>query len=364
VNFDLSEDELMLKGVAERFVADRYDPENRRAYRAEIFGFSHENWALLGELGLIGAAFSPDSGGMGSSACDLAILFEALGRGMVVEPLIDSVLIAGRLFERVAKGSLKSAWIDDLVAGKRRLALAHREYRGRSNAGHVETRAIMNGHNWSISGEKSMVLAGPGADGFIVSARTGEGDVRLFLVKPDGPGVSTRNFRMLDGSSACQVNLKDAIVNTDQLLDGGLEDIAAIEAGASVARSAEALGIMETLFASTIDYLRARTQFGASLGSFQAIQHRMVAQYAVIEQARSLLTLAAMAESGDDIPASGARAFISDASVTFGHEMIQMHGGMGVSDELAIGHGHKRLMLLSRWPEDAKAALDRYAGVA
>ena len=148
-------------------------------------------------------------------------------------------------------------------------------------------------------------------------------------------------------------------------LDGGLSALADAEAFAALARSAEALGIMERIFQETIDYLRTREQFGARLGSFQAIQHRMVTQYSVIERSRALLNLALVSWQTEDFVRNvqGARAFIADASVTLGHEMIQFHGGMGVTDELAVGGGHKRLLVLSRWPEPPLAALDRYAGL-
>jgi alkylation response protein AidB-like acyl-CoA dehydrogenase len=312
-------------------------------------GFCANNWALLGDLGLIAMSFDMDSGGLSASTTDLAVVFEALGRGLVVEPLIEAVLVAGKIFEAHASPELKQIWMDDLVSGKRRLALAHREARSRGNAAWVETQAVHTADGWQLSGTKQMVRAGVGADGFIVSARTsgdfGDADgVKLFLVGADASGVASTAYRVIDGTVACEISLHDV----------------SAEANANVARCAEALGIMDMLFTTTLDYLRTRQQFGVALGSFQALQHRMVAQYAVIEQARALLYLAVIA-GGEAV--AGARAFISEASVTLGHEMIQLHGGMGVTDELIVGHGHKRLMMLSRYPEDAAAALDSYAEI-
>jgi alkylation response protein AidB-like acyl-CoA dehydrogenase len=362
VNFDLSQDEEMLKAVAERFVTDRYDGERRRAALGQPSGFCADNWALLSDLGLIAMAFGEESGGLSASATDLAVVFEALGRGLVVEPLIESVLVAGKIFEAYAAPELKQNWMDDLVSGKRRLALAHRETRSRGNPAWVETQAIHAADGWRLSGTKQMVRAGVGADAVIVSARTsgafGDGEgIELFLVVTGAPGMSSTAYRVIDGTVACEIALHDVAAEP---LGAGLSAITTAEAKANIARCAEAVGIMEMLFATTIDYLRTRTQFGVPLGSFQALQHRMVAQYAVIEQARSLLYLAVMS-GGDAI--AGARAFISEVSVPLGHEMIQLHGGMGVTDELIIGHGHKRLMMLSRYPEDATAALDLYAGI-
>ncbi|MEY4501387.1 MAG: hypothetical protein RIS52_1277 [Pseudomonadota bacterium] len=363
VNFDLSQDEEMLKAVAERFVADRYDGERRRAALCQPTGFCADNWTLLGDLGLIAMAFDAESGGLSASATDLAIVFEALGHGLVVEPLIEAILVAGKIFESHAAPALKQEWMDDLVNGKRRLALAHREARSRGNPAWVETHAIHTVDGWRLSGTKQMVRAGVGADALIVSARTsgafGDAEgIMLFLVAANASGMTSTPYRVIDGTVACEISLHDVATEP---LGAGLSAIMNAESKANIARCAEAVGIMEMLFATTIDYLRTRTQFGVPLGSFQALQHRMVAQYAVIEQARSLLYLAVMS-GGDAI--AGARAFICDASVTLGHEMIQLHGGMGVTDELIIGHGHKRLMMLSRYPEAAAVALDDYARIS
>jgi alkylation response protein AidB-like acyl-CoA dehydrogenase len=369
VNFDLSQDEEMFKAVAERFVSDRYDPDRRRSYLAEPWGFSADNWKLLGELGLISAMFGTDEGGLGVGETGLAAIFEAFGRGLVVEPLAQSLLLAGGLFARTASAPLKAQWMPDLVSGARRLALAHREQGARKNDAWAETTAQANGQGQCLSGEKSVVPAGYGVDAYIVSARVsgGAGDrdgTALFLIDAGAKGVTINPWRLIDGSTAITLTLDQVQVDGDACLGdaclgGGLGDIEAAQSQASLAASAEALGIMERLFADTLDYLKTRTQFGVALGNFQALQHRMVAQYSVLEQSRGLLNLAVIENTPRAI--DGARAFIAEASILLGHEMIQMHGGMGVTDELMIGQGHKRLIMLSRWPGDASAALDRYA---
>jgi len=366
VNFDLTEDEEMLKALVERFVADRYDPDKRRAYLAEPEGFSRSNWALLGELGLIALPFAPEHGGLGAGATGLATVFEVLGRGLVVEPLAEAALLAGGLLARLAGDALSAEWMPQLIAGEKRLAFAHREAAARDNWAWVETRAQDN----RLSGEKSLVVAGAGADGFIVSARSAgaagdSGGIALYLVEASAPGLEIAPWRLVDGGVAATLRLD----NVDAVpLGGGLAEIAEARSWLALAQSAEALGIMERLFAETLDFLRTRKQFGVPLGSFQALQHRMAAQYSQIEQARALLNLAMMTPPEDAAAwrraVDGARAFIADAAVALGHEMIQMHGGMGVTDELIIGHGHKRLLMLSRWPETSAAALDRYAGVS
>ncbi len=374
MNFDLNEDEEMLKALADRFVADRYDHDSRRKFLTEPCGFSPENWQLLGDMGLIAAPFPEEVGGLGLDATGVAIVCEALGRGLVVEPIVESVVMAGRLFAMTAPDTTRDAWAADLVSGEKRLAFAGMEKAAHDDLSWVETRAFAEGGRWRLSGVKPFCAAGACADGSIVLARVagepGEGQgLALFLVPATHPGVSQREWRMADGSVAVALTLENVVVDDDHKLDRmGPEALIAIEAAdqmASLGRSAEALGIMERLFADTLDYVRTRSQFGAAIGSFQAIQHRMVAQYAVIEQSRALLNLALVSygEEGFGKAVQGARAFIAKVSLDLGHEMIQFHGGMGITDELAIGAGHKRLLVLSRWPETPLATLDRYAQV-
>lgn len=235
---------------------------------------------------------------------------------------------------------------------------------------HVNSRAEGNGAGLRLTGTKACVPGGGGVDGFIVSARTagkpGEAEgLGLYFIPADAAGLTIQTWRMADGSAAVSLTLAGVAVAPAHCLAGGAAEIDEAEVLASLARTAEAIGIMERLFADTLDYLRTREQFGAKLGSFQAIQHRMVAQYARLEQCRALLHLALVSQGADGFAAavSGARAFVSEAALALGHEMIQFHGGMGVTDELSIGHGHKRLLVLSRWPDGPDLALDRFAGV-
>ena len=375
MNFDLSEDQELLKALAERFVAGHCDLDRRRLGQASDYGFLPENWALMGELGLIAAPFAPDDGGMGLGASDLATVFEALGRGLAIEPLIENVLVGGCLFAATARGALREAWLPAIVSGERRIALAHAEAGGRGGRLWVETRCHADGQGVVIDGSKPYVPAGCGADGYIVSARAHgtPGDAEglgLYFVPADAPRLTVTPWRMADGSRAVSIDLTSVSLGPDQQLDAGPDGafaaIEAVQCRANLARAAEALGVMERIFADTLDYLRTREQFGTPLGSFQAIQHRMALQYAALEQARALVNLAQVSEGGLDFASAvdGARAFIARTSIALGHEMIQFHGGMGVTDELAIGHAHKRLLMLSRWPDDPDAALDRFAGVA
>ncbi|MDR2857014.1 MAG: acyl-CoA/acyl-ACP dehydrogenase [Novosphingobium sp.] len=371
MNFDLTEDEEMLKALVERFVADRYDIERRRGYMASDLGFSRENWRLLGELGLIAAPFAEQDGGMNLDATAIAAVFEALGRGFVAEPLIENVLLAARLFATTAPEALREQWLHRFVSGEARVAFAHAETGARPGRPWVETTAGACGEGVRLAGEKAYVPAGGGVDGFIVSARAdGAGPAAdgfgLYFVPAGEQGLTVRDWRMADGTVAVSLTLDNVAVPPGNILSGGVAEVKQGEVLANLARVAEALGIMERLFAETREYLLTRQQFGVRLASFQALQHRMVAQYAAIEQSRALLNLALISwdTPGFARAVQGARAFIGDASIDLGHEMIQMHGGMGVTDELSIGHGHKRLLVLSRWPDDPASALESFACLA
>lgn len=371
MNFDLTEDEEMLKALAERFVRNQYDMDRRRIYQSYSNGFCAANWALLGELGLIAAPFAAEDGGLGLDATGLATVFEALGRGLVVEPLTENVVLAARLFAASATGPLRAAWLPRLLTGEARIALAHAEIAGRPGRLWIEAQARANGAGIGLNGTKAYVPAGAGVDGYLVSARQsgapGEPEgVGLFFVAADAPGLSRETWRLADGSVAVSLVLDNVAAETGFAEKNGVARIEAADTLASLARSAEALGVMERMIGETLEHLRTREQFGVKLSSFQALQHRMVAQYAVIEQCRALLNLALVSwESTGFVKAvQGLRAFIATASVALGHEMIQFHGGMGVTDELAIGHAHKRLLVLSRWPDDPDCSLDRFAGVA
>lgn len=371
LDFDLNQEQALLKATVDRFVDDCYAGDRRRAYLAEETGFGRENWRLLGELGLIAAAFSERRGGLGSSLTDVAVIFEALGRGNIVEPLLESAFVAGGLFDRLAPDRLAAEWAGDLVSGKKRLALAHREKAARKNSRHVACRAERNGVGWILNGEKSVVAGGWGADGYLISVRVSgepadDAGVMWFLAAADEKGIEARPYRLIDGTSVCTLSLDNVKLANDRILGEGFDAFDEVSARADVAQAAEAVGLMDAVFASTLDYLRTRKQFGAPLGSFQAIQHRMVALYAKLEQSRSLL-YAALTANADEPAAprkliAGMRAFVAEAALELGHEAIQLHGGMGVSDELMIGHAHKRLVKFSRFPIDAETALDRFAG--
>ena len=369
MNFKLTEDESMLKSMTERFVLDRYDTERRRRYLSEESGFSKENWSQLAEMGILAAALPDSAGGLGLNLTSLAVISEALGNGMVVEPVLESAFFAAPLFASGANSELVEQWAGALATGERRIALAHIEKGSRGGSIWIETHSHKSGSEVTLNGIKPYVVAGHAADGFLVSARHEghPGDDEgwsLYFVPANANGLSQASWRMADGSLAASLRLENVSVLPENELLQGNSLLRQATSRANLVSSAEALGIMERLFADTLEYVRQREQFGTPIGKFQAIQHRLAAQYAEIEQSRALLELAIVSDGspGFATAVDGARAFIAEAAINLGHEAIQLHGGMGITEELAIGHGHKRLLVISRWPDDASAALDRYAG--
>lgn len=362
MNFDLTEDEQMLKAVAERFLDNQYAGEERREYQSQPCGFEPRNWALLGELGILAASYPEEAGGLDLGATSISLIHHAMGRGLAVEPLIDCALLAGGILVR-AQDEIAGQWADDLASGTKRAALAHNEFDAPGGWSGLRTRARKTGDTVQITGTKPFTMGGCEADLYLVSALdsdAGDGGA-LYLVAADADGLDVETWRVADGSMAAMLRLND--VRPIARIEDGARLLAQVEQTASLARSSEMVGIMERLFEHTLDYLRQREQFDQPLSRFQAIQHRMAALYAKLEQAKSLLDFAIVSEGTPDYAKrlDGARAFIAETGIELGHEAIQLHGAMGITQELSIGQGHKRLMVLSRWPEAPDAALDRFA---
>lgn len=361
VDFELNEDQVLLKGLVEKFVEDRYELTRRIAYQREPAGFAADNWRMLAELGMLALPFAAEHGGLDGGTIEIVTVMEVLGKGLVAEPVLSDLLIAGRLIEAAGTESQKADWLPRIIGGEARLALAHFEHRARYNLAHVATTA----RGSEINGVKTMVLAGAGVDAYIVSARTaGEcrdaDGIRFFLVPATAKGVAARHYRLTDGSVASEVQFH--AVTEAEPLALGYEAFATVVDEARIAACAEMIGIMSSLLDQTLEYLRTRQQFGTPLGSFQAIQHRMSDNFVRLELARSQLLRAALAApgAGRARAIAGAKSLISANAVAIGEEAIQMHGGMGTTDELWIGHGHKRLLLLASLFGDADAELERY----
>ncbi len=351
VDFGLNDDQAMLKTLIERFVADRYPSGARAGYRATPAGYSAENWALLAELGVLALPVSEADGGLGGGAVESATVMEAIGRGLVAEPFLDATIVGGGLLSQAGTVAQKQMWIERLLTGEAVVMLAWAEHGTRFDMDRPATRFA----DGTVRGMKTFVAGG--ADAYVVTARDGD-ETHLFLVAADASGLQRRDYRLVDGSVACELAFDGVAA---ERMDGGLDALAVVIARARLAASAEMVGIMGLLFDTTLDYVRQRQQFGVAIGSFQALQHRLADQYAALELARSHLYRAMLAEP-DEAPATlaAAKSFISTAAVRLGEECIQMHGGMGVSDELDLGHGHKRILRLASLFGDAAHETMRY----
>ena len=349
MNFDLDENQSLFKATVERF-AGSGSASLYKAARANPGGVDPARWATLASLGILGLAASEADGGLGGSALDCAVVAEALGRGMVPEPWLESAYLPLRL---VAGLSDLSGRIAD---GSERVAVALAEPGQRYRTDPTLVRAIRRGEDWSLSGRKTFVLSGEAAETYLVTAAT-EAGAALFAVP--AAAVQVQGYAVADGSRAVEFTLYEAPASWL-----GTPDIDRAIAEARLMATAEILGLAQKMFEETLVYVRERRQFGQPLGRFQVIQHRLVDAYASLEQMRSLLLRVAMAERPDAAEILGCKAFVAEAALAIGHGAIQLHGGMGVTDELTIGHAHKRVLLLSKLFGDPASDLARFAVAA
>ncbi len=376
MDFDFTEEQRLLDETVRRLVKDEYDIAKRKSYMAAPDGFSRKLWDRYAELGLLGLPFAESEGGFGGSAVEIMIVMESFGRGLVVEPYLASIVLGGGLVSLAGSAAQKQAILPQVAAGKLLLAFAHGERQSRYALADVETTATKDGSGWMLSGHKGVVLNGDSADQLIVSARSAGGSrerngIGLFLVDAKAKGVGVRGYPTVDGLRAAEVTLDGVRVGGDAVLgvaDGAYPVIEHAVDRALAALAAEAVGIMETLNAATLDYLKTRKQFGVPIGSFQALQHRMADMVVEHEQSKSMAVLAAL--SADLADAAERRRVISAAKVQIGRsgrfvgqQSIQLHGGIGMTDEYLAGHYFKRLTMIDQSFGDADHHLDRFAEV-
>jgi alkylation response protein AidB-like acyl-CoA dehydrogenase len=359
MNFDFSEEQVMLRDSVAKFVQDEYDFDTRRKIADSDTAMSKEMWQSFAELGWLSIPFSQEHGGFGGDATDIMLVMEELGKGLVVEPYLATVLLFGGLLQRGGSSEQREKIIPGIIDGSCQGAFAYLERQSRYELADVKTSAIVEGEQVRLNGEKVVVINGANADQFIVSARTDgqQSDaqgISLFLVPADAAGLERTSIRMMDGQLVANLVFKDVLVPAANLvgeLHKGLPLIEALALDAKLAVAAEALGIMAQLNAKTLEYTKTRKQFGVAIGSFQALQHRMVDTFMAYEQTRSLLyrALCETAEEGVDSAATihALSVMVDKAGKLIFAEAIQMHGGMGLTDELDIGHYAKRLMMIN-----------------
>ncbi len=359
MNFDFSEEQVMLRDSVARFIQDDYDFDTRRRIADSDEGISRESWQTFAELGWLSIPFAEEHGGFGGSAVDVMVVMEQLGRGLVLEPYLETVLLFGGLLREGGTEAQQSRFIPAVIDGSCLGAFAYLERQSRYELADVATSATADGEGYRLSGEKVVVLNGANADHFIVSARTSgeqfaEQGISLFLVAADAPGVEKLGYSLMDGRRVVNLLLNDVQVPADSLVgerDGGYPLIESVVMQANLALAAEAVGIMGELNAKTVEYTKTREQFGVPISSFQALQHRMVDTFIAYEQTRSLLYRAVCALDDQQEDAATAvhalKVMLDRAGKQIFGEAIQLHGGMGITDELDIGHYAKRLMMIN-----------------
>ena len=376
MNFDFTEEQQMVRDSIARFVQDDYDWDTRKAIVASEKGLSPDNWKLFAELGWLSIPFAEEHGGFGGNIVDLSVVMEELGKGLVVEPYFPTVVLFGGLIARAGNDAQRAEWLPRVIGGDVLGGFAYVERQSRFALHDCLTTATPSGDGFVLNGEKVVVFNGEQAGHLVVLARTaGEQSDRtglsLFIVDTSAAGIDKMNYPMMDGQRVANVTFKDVALPADALLGEEGQALALVEAlvdEAIIALASEAVGIMGLLNAKTLEYAKTREQFGVAIGSYQALQHRMVDTMMAYEQCKSLL-FKALCEYKQD-PAMAAETIHAlkvlidrNAKHVFG-EAIQIHGGMGMTDELDIGHYAKRLMMINTTFGDANFHRNRFVETA
>ncbi len=373
MDFELSDEQTLLKDSVERFIQDNYGGQRRHDLVNSDLGFSRENWALFAEMGWLGLPFSEDSGGFDGTPADVSVVMECLGGGLAVEPFVATVLLGGMLVDVAGSAAQKSEILPKVIAGEMHMAFAYAEPQSRYKLADVETTATRDGGGFVLNGRKTVVLNGAAADLIVVSARTSgsardEAGISLFLVEQNAAGLTRKDFHTLDGGRASDLEFDKVRIDADGFLGPIGESYPLIEKIidlAICAVSAEAVGAMRKANEITQEYVATRKQFGAAIGSNQVIQHRLVDMHVAAEEAKSMADMAAMRVSGSDDErrqaASAIKSKIGETGRFVGEQGIQLHGGIGMTDECAIGHYYKRLMTIDMLFGNKDFHLNRYA---
>jgi alkylation response protein AidB-like acyl-CoA dehydrogenase len=379
MDFQYSEEQTLLADSVKRLISDNYDFEARKKVIASANGMSEQVWSQMAEMGLLSLPFSEAEGGFAAGAMGMLPTMKAVGEGLLLEPYLQSVALAGRLVEKLGSAAQRKTILPAVMDGSLKLALAYSELQSRYDIADLQSTAKAEGAGYVLNGEKIMVIHGPHAHQFVVSARTSGAasdpkGISLFLVAANAPGVSLKTERTVDNQRSADVSFKNVKLGAEALLGKAGEGFEALDEAidyASVLLCGEGVGAMDAANAMTLEYLKNRKQFGVNIGSFQVLQHRMVDMTIVTRQADSLSLLAANAVdqfSRGEITArerrhmvAAARVKLADACRQVGQEAIQLHGGMGMTQEMKVSHTFKRLTMISQAFGDADHFLERFA---
>ncbi|MDO9316780.1 MAG: acyl-CoA dehydrogenase [Gammaproteobacteria bacterium] len=357
MDFSYSEEQQMLQDSVSKFVQRHYGFDTRKEILASPRGFSTENWRLFAELGWLTVPFKIEDDGFGGFATDLMVIMEEFGKVMLVEPYVATAVLGGGLISELGSAQQKSAWLPQLMSGTLQLACAVAEPDSRYNLASVTTTAVVQGDSFIVDGSKILVLNGPDADQLLVSVRTAGADrdvhgISVLLIDANSPGIRKHSYTNVDGHRAAEITFTRVKVPATRLLGAVDEAYAGLERvvdRATLAVCAEAVGALDSLLAKTVEYSKTRKQFGTAIGSFQALQHRMADMFIECQLARSIVMMAAMrldsdAPDADKMRAvSAAKSRVGKAIRKVGQEAVQLHGGIGITDELDVGHLFKRV---------------------
>jgi alkylation response protein AidB-like acyl-CoA dehydrogenase len=351
MDFELNDDQSMLQDSLQKFIQKDYSFEKRREVLNTPLGYSSAVWAQLAEQGVLGIGLPEEHGGFGGEV-EVMVVMEQLGRGLVLEPFMNTVVLGGGLIRDAGSAEQQADILPKIIAGECRIALAHHEDGARYQLDYVQAKATGSGQSFKISGKKPVVLDGAVADLLIVSAREAAG-ISLFVVDAKAAGVKRTTYRTHDGRSAADITFTDAPAQLLGKSGAGLTVLSAAIDQAIAALCAEAVGAIDAINLATVEYSKNRKQFGQPIGKFQALQHRMADMFVQGVQARSMSNLATGFSREADAALrqrkiSTAKAFIGNAARFCGQNAVQLHGGMGITDELPTGHYFKRLTLINQ----------------
>ncbi len=377
MDFSLSEEQKLIKDAVEKFVRNDYSFETRNKIVASEDGLDRGIWKQFGELGWLGVSFSEEVGGFGGGAIETNIMMEAFGYGMVVEPYLATIVLGGNALALGGTDAHKQNVLSKVIEGETLLALAYAEKESGYMLSDVATKAEKSGDGFAINGEKTVVLGGAWADQVIVATRTSgeqrdEQGISLFLVDTKAKGVSVNAYQTMDGARGANIKFENVSVSADDLvgeLDSGYALLDKVIDSGIAAACAEALGGMAAANDKTLAYMKTREQFGVAIGSFQVIQHRMVDMFMAVESSRSMVTMVALKLGSVDVTerkkaVSAAKVYLGQNARYCAQEAVQLHGGIGMTEELDIGHYFRRLTLFCSLFGSTDHHLDRFADLS
>lgn len=370
---EYSEEQTMLHDSVEKYLRENYSFEHRQATVKNERGFDAGQWQMFADLGWLSMTFNEDAGGFGGGALETMILCEQFGKYLVLEPYLESVVLVGGLIEAGGQPGIKEYYLSGLMAGELQGALAYLEEGNAGDPLYVDANASVSGDGFVLNGKKAVVLNGPEADVLLITARTEDNStwsrdgISLFVVDKNIPGLTCKNYKTYDGRSACELQLDNVTLGAEAIvgeLGNAYEMAAPIFSRAIVAVCAEAVGAMDALLTATVDYTKKRKQFGQSISSFQVLRHRMADMYMEIELTRSLLMATAWKLDNGSVDAqqcvNALKAKVGKAGRFVSHNAIQLHGGIGTTDEFSVGHYFKRLAAIGVMFGSRDSHLSRY----